>query len=148
MTNLNEKANPKDSAGRAKVPLHLWPASASAYGAVGLLEGELKYGRNNFRATPVNASIYVAACKRHLDAWMEGQEFAADTGSMHLCNALACLAIIVDSKVNGTLIDDRNYAPDSFAHDRMMTVLTEQVGRLQSQFGERNPKHYDARDTA
>lgn len=141
-----DTANPKDAAGRAKVPLHLWPAAATAYGSIGLLEGELKYGRNNFRATPVAASVYVAACKRHLDYWIEGQEVASDTGSPHLGNALACLAILVDAKTNGTLIDDRNYAPDADAYERLMAELTAQVAKLKVMFADKNPKHWDARD--
>ncbi len=143
---IPNKANPKDAAGRAKVPMHLWPASATAYGAIGLLEGELKYGRNNFRGTQVAASVYVSAAKRHIDAWFEQQEVAADTGSLHLGNALACLAILVDASVNGTLLDDRNFVPDSSAHDVMMGKLTAQVAKLKTQFGGQTPKHWDARD--
>lgn len=141
----SKSLNPKDAVGRAKVPLHLWPASATAYGAIGLLEGELKYGRNNFRGSEVAASVYVSAAKRHIDAWFENQETAADTGSLHLGNALACLAILVDASVQGTLVDDRNYVADQGAHDAMMSKLTAQVTVLNAQFGSRNPKHWDAR---
>lgn len=143
---MNDSANPKDAAGRAKVPLHLWPASATAAGAIGFLEGELKYGRNNFRATPVAASVYVAAAKRHLDEWMEGADVAADTGSPHLGNALACIAILVDAGVNGSLIDDRNYTMSPGAYERHLAELTAQVGSLKQQFAGRTPKHWDARD--
>lgn len=146
MTLVADKSNPKDAAGRAKVPLHLWPSSATAYGAIGLLEGELKYGRNNFRGTQVAASVYVSAAKRHIDAWFEKQETAADTGSLHLGNALACLAILVDAEVNGTLLDDRNFVPLPGAHDALMTKLTAQVSALKAQFADRAPKHWDARD--
>jgi Domain of unknown function (DUF5664) len=143
---LVDSSNPKDAAGRAKVPLHLWPSSATAYGSIGLLEGELKYGRNNFRGTQVAASVYVSAAKRHIDAWFEKQETAADTGSLHLGNALACLAILVDAEVNGTLVDDRNFVPNPGAYDALMAKLTSQVTALKTQFGDRNPKHWDARD--
>ena len=141
-----DHANPKDAAGRAKVPLHLWPATATAAGAVGFLEGELKYGRNNFRAAPVAASVYVAAAKRHLDAWLEREDAAGDTGSNHLGNALACIAILVDAGVNGSLIDDRNFVPTPGAYARHIAQLTEQVARLKKQFGHLTPKHWDARD--
>ena len=110
------------------------------------MEGELKYGRNNFRGTQVAASVYVSAAKRHIDAWFEKQETAADTGSLHLGNALACLAILVDAEVNGTLVDDRNYVPNPAAHDAMMAKLTAQVTALKAQFGSRTPKHWDARE--
>jgi hypothetical protein len=135
--------NPKDAVGRAKVPMHLWPASATAYGAVGLAEGMLKYGRNNWRGTNVHASVYVAALMRHVAAWMEGENNTKE-GGPHLGNALACLAILVDANVNGTLIDDRNYVPNAAAHDRMMAQLTESLKGLEQQFGGVNPLHWTA----
>lgn len=141
-----DTANPKDANGRAKLPLHLWPTTATAVGCLGFLEGELKYGRNNFRATDVAASVYVAAAKRHLDDWFEGQESASDTGSLHLGNALACIAIIVDAQANGTLIDDRNYVPNAGAYADLVTKLTAQATSLKAQFKDRKPKHWDARD--
>lgn len=143
---MSDTANPKDAAGRAKVPLHLWPATATAFGAMGFQEGMLKYGCNNWRATPVSAAVYVAAAKRHIDAWMEGQDNSPDTGNPHLGNALACLAILVDAQVNGTLIDDRNYTPDEQAYERMMGALTQQVTALQKRFADKKPKHWDRRD--
>lgn len=143
---MNDTTNPKDAAGRAKVPLHLWPATATAFGAMGFQEGMLKYGRNNWRATPVSAAVYAAAAKRHIDAWMEGQDNSPDTGNPHLGNALACLAILVDAQVNGTLIDDRNYTPDEQAYERMVQTLTQQVAALQKRFADKTPKHWDRRD--
>ncbi|RYG07089.1 MAG: hypothetical protein EON92_18995 [Burkholderiales bacterium] len=142
---MNATANPKDAAGRAKLPLHLWPDSATYYGSVGFLEGQLKYGRLNWRATPVYASIYFAAAKRHLNDWMEGEDFTAE-GGPHLGNALACIAILVDAHVNGTLIDDRNYVPNAGAKDAMMKQLVDCANKLKATFGDRAPKHWDARD--
>lgn len=140
-------ANPKDATGRAKLPLHLWPASATAAGCVGFLEGELKYGRNNFRASDVAASVYVAAAKRHIDAWFEGQENSPDTGSPHLGNALACIAILVDTQVNGTLLDDRNFVPSPEAYESWVATLTTQCKSLKHQFATLvAPKHWDRRD--
>ena len=132
--------NPKDAVGKAKVPLHLWPATATAAGAVGLYEGELKYGRNNFRGTEVLASVYVAAAKRHIDAWFEGG------GDSHLGNALASLAILVDTAVNGTMVDDRNYTPSDGAYDAFALALAAHMAVIREQFGHLTPKHWDARD--
>lgn len=134
------KENPKDAAGRAKTPLHLWPATASAAGAVGLYEGMLKYGRNNFRATDVAASVYVAAAKRHVDAWFEGGD------NWHLGNALACLAILVDTSVNGTMVDDRNYVPEAGAYDEFSSACAARMDELNDQYSHLTPKHWDARD--
>lgn len=141
--------NPKDLVGRTKLPLHLWPPSATAMGCLGLLEGNEKYGRTNWRATPVLASVYVAAAMRHLDDWREGNDNATDSGNPHLGNALACIAIIVDAAAHGTLIDDRNFQPGSGdGYQRLVATLTPQVGALMTKFGGVKPKHYDRRDQA
>ena len=42
-------SNPKDMIGSNKLPLHLWPNTATAMGSLGFLNGALKYGRANFR---------------------------------------------------------------------------------------------------
>jgi hypothetical protein len=138
--------NPKDGIGSLKLPLHLWPATATATGCIGLLEGREKYGAQNFRATPVLASIYVAACKRHLDAWMEGEEVAPDSGVPHLANALACLAIIVDAGAADTLIDDRSY--NGSGYRRLVDKLTPHVGRLLELHKDKAPRHYTIQDNA
>lgn len=99
--------NPKDRIGTDKLPLDLWPAVATAEGSIALLNGALKYGRNNWRVTPIRATIYAAALARHMAKWMDGEE-CDEEGIPHLGSALACLAILVDAKAAGTLNDDRN----------------------------------------
>ena len=139
--------NPKDAIGSLKLPLHLWPAEATALGSLGMLEGELKYGRNNFIAGDgVIASIYVAACKRHLDAWFEGEETSPDTDSPHLGNALACLAIIVKARAHGKLIDDRNFTPAPGSYRRFIESITGHVGRLKNLFKDKRPRHFTIAD--
>jgi hypothetical protein len=135
--------NPKDIIGSSKLPLHLWPATASAMGCIGLLEGMLKYGRQNWRPSGVRASIYVDACKRHLDAWFEGEDHAPDSGVPHLANALACLAILVDAQAAGVLNDDRAY-PGGYRS--LVESLTPHVARLQALHAERSPKHWGIGD--
>lgn len=143
---MSDTANPKDAIGRGKLPLDLWPASATAFGAVGLKEGELKYGRNNFRAAHVAASVYIAALKRHLDAYMEGENTASDSVVPHLANILANAAILVDATVNKTLVDDRNFIPSPGAYQAAMAKLTEVTANLAVLHKDKKPKHWDARD--
>ena len=140
-------SNPKDAIGSDKLPLHLWPAAASALGCIGMLEGLVKYGRNNFRFAGIRYSIYLDACKRHLDALLEAEDHAPDTGTPHLANALACLGIIADAMANGTLIDDRNYVPKP-GHWRHFIdhVCTPHVARLKKMFAHKSPKHYTVQD--
>jgi hypothetical protein len=136
-----KSTNPKDAIGSDKIPLHLWPTTASAMGCLAMLEGALKYGRSNFRASGVRASIYYDACRRHLDAWFEGEESAPDTGTPHLSSALACLAIIVDAQANGKLNDDRMFA-ETPGYRKLVDELTPHVARLKEQFKDKKPKHY------
>ena len=139
-------SNPKDSIGSDKLPLHLWPSAATAMGCVGMLEGTTKYGRNNFRATEVRYTIYLDACRRHLDAILEGENHAPDTLNHHLCNALASLGIIADAMANGTLIDDRNYIPHHGNWRQFIDGLTLHVKRLKTMFADRHPRHYTIED--
>lgn len=135
--------NPKDIIGSDKIPLHLWPGTATIYGTLGLLEGMLKYGRANWRKTGVRASIYYDAARRHLDAWFEGAENAPDSGVHHLAHVLACIAIIVDAKEAGKLVDDRMYPAK---YQETVKRLTHEVKRLKELHKKRNPHHFTIQD--
>lgn len=135
--------NPKDAIGSDKLPLHLWPETATAMGCLGLLDGALKYGRANFRAIGVRATIYVDAAKRHLNAWLEGEDADRDSGLPHLAHALACLAILVDAQAAGKLTDDRQIAG---GYRALVERLTPHVARLKAHHAGKNPRHYTIRD--
>jgi hypothetical protein len=137
-------SNPKDLIGSDKLPLHLWPETATATGCLALLDGNLKYGRTNWRAAGVKASIYFDALKRHINAWFdEGEDDDLDSGLPHLAHALACLAILVDAKAAGKLTDDRlirgGYRP-------LVTELTPHVARLKAKHAGQTPRHYTIAD--
>jgi hypothetical protein len=135
--------NPKQAFANDKIPLHMWPAIATAMGALGLLDGAYKYGRSNWREAGVLASTYRDALSRHMDAWFEGQDNDPASGLPHLCHALACLAIIVDAQAAGLLTDDRMYPG---GHHDVMAALTPHVGRLREMHkGRKEPRHYDAK---
>lgn len=136
--------NPKDAIGSDKLPLHLWPETATALGALGLLDGMLKYGRSNFREIGVRASIYYDAARRHLNAWFEGEEADPDSGLPHLAHALACLAILVDAQAAGKLNDDRMVAG---GYRKLVNELTPHVARLKALHADKNPKHYTIVDS-
>lgn len=132
--------NPKDAVGCSKLPMHLWPTTASAVGCLGLLDGMLKYGRSNWREGGVRASIYFDAAVRHLNAWFEGEEDDPDSGVPHLGHALACLAILVDAKASGELTDDRMFADGQYR--RLVTELTPHVERLKLKHAGKAPHHF------
>lgn len=141
---MNDRpTNPKDAIGSDKLPLHLWPETATIMGSLGLLDGMLKYGRANFRAIGVRATIYVDACRRHLTAWFEGEDCDPDSGLPHLAHALACLAILVDAMACGKLNDDRQ-TPGGYR--KLVTEMTPHVARLKALHAGKSPKHYTIAD--
>lgn len=135
--------NPKDVIGSLKLPLHLWPPTATVMGCLGLLEGMVKYGRFNWRAAGIRASIYHSALARHMNAWFEGEDNDPDSGLPHLAHALACLAIVVDAQATGKLIDDRNF-PGGYR--KMVQELTPHVARVANLHKDKSPKHYTIGD--
>ena len=139
----SKPTNPKDAIGSDKLPLHLWPETASATGCLGLLEGALKYGRSNWRETGVRASIYVDALRRHVAAWFEGEDDDPDSGMPHLGHALACLAIIIDAQAAGRLNDDRAY-PGGYR--QLVEDLTPLVKTAKANHADKDPKHWTIAD--
>lgn len=139
-----KETNPKDLIGSDKLPLHLWPTTATALGCLGLLDGMGKYGRMNWREFGVSASVYIAACKRHLDAWYEGEECAPDSELPHLAHALACLAIIVDARALGKLVDDRAYQGEGYL--KLVAELTPLVRMLRAKHADKKVHHYTIED--
>lgn len=138
-----EGGNPKDIIGRSKLPLHLWPMTATAMGSIAMLNGALKYGRANWRAINVNASVYVDACQRHLTAWFEGNE-CDEEGVPHLGSALACIAILIDAKAAGTLNDDRQVEG---GYQELIQALSPHVARLRQMHADKSPKHWTIQDS-
>lgn len=136
--------NPKDAIGSAKLPLHLWPTTATITGALALLDGALKYGRQNWREAGVRYSIYYDAARRHMDAAFEGEDADPDSGLPHEAHALACLAIIVDARATGKLIDDRAY--NGGGYRAAVADATAHVGRLQEKHAGRDPRHFTIAD--
>ncbi len=132
--------NPKAAFAANKVPFHLWPAIASATGAMGLLEGACKYGRSNWRKSGVRASTYVDALLRHVCDYFEGNDADPDSGLPQFSHMLACCAILVDASASGVLVDDRQYKGAGYR--RVLQGLTEHVQRIREKYADKNPKHY------
>ena len=110
--------NPKTASGMTKVPLHLVPPSAEYFLALALADGARKYGPYNWREAAISTSVYVAACKRHIAAFWDGETLAPDSGVHHLAHAMACIALMLDAMSVGKLHDDRPPAGNvSALHD-------------------------------
>ena len=109
--------NPKDLIGSKKAPMSATPANVLAEVGVAMLEGALKYGRHNFRDSPVRSSVYYDALQRHMMAWWEGEDIDPDSGVSHIVKALATLVVLRDAMHQGNMIDDRPPASKPFIAD-------------------------------
>ena len=115
--------NPKDRLATNRLDLSLFPDTAVAYGALGMTEGDSKYGGYNYRVGGVLASVYYAASRRHLAKWFSGEWADRKTNVPHLASALACVAILIDAVECKVLRDDR---PPKADLDRLL-VMSEQL---------------------
>jgi hypothetical protein len=144
MSGETKLTNPKDMVGTKKAPMSTVPANVMAEIGVGMLEGALKYGRHNYRAVGVRASVYYDATMRHLQAWWEGQDL--DPGSAaelsHISKAITSLVVLRDAIIHDMCEDDR---PPS-SHD-FYIELNKKAAALIEQFADLNPKHYTIADS-
>jgi hypothetical protein len=109
-----DTTNPKDRIGMTKPALHLVPpalkihvAEAMNYGAFKAGPDKKGYGPYNWRDTKVRLTVYIAACMRHLDSLLDGENLASDSQVHHAAHCAAGCGIILDAMEQGTLIDDR-----------------------------------------
>ena len=90
-----------------KVPLDLLEPAADREIALAMAFGAAKYGIRNYVETPINARVYVAAIRRHVAAWLEGEEVAEDSGVHHLAHIGANVHVAMAAMKAGTFVDDR-----------------------------------------
>lgn len=136
--------NPKDIIGSDKLPLELIPDTAIAYESLAFLEGASKYGRYNWRVAGVRSSVYVAALRRHLNSYWNGEDFDPTTGIHHLASVRACAAIILDAGVCGKLTDDR---PPVAPVGELVRNLAAMVPKIRKLFASHEPKQYTIADS-
>ncbi|HRP25362.1 dATP/dGTP diphosphohydrolase domain-containing protein [Thauera sp.] len=99
--------NPKTAFGQAKPGLSDVPTTALRELGVVMRLGATKYGRFNWRADAVSATVYYDAALRHMMAWMDGEESDPESGQSHLAHAMACCVILIDAAAFGKLNDNR-----------------------------------------
>lgn len=124
--------NPKDALGILKVPASTMSGPVGSEVGVAMLEGALKYGRHNYRAIGVRASVYYdAVVERHMKLWWEGEDEDLDTcelapegcetgvvngkgqqvilgtGLSHITKAIAGLYVLRDAMIQNKFVDDR-----------------------------------------
>jgi hypothetical protein len=135
--------NPKQALGLSSVPMTMLSPIACAYGSVAKLNGSLSYGLSNFVGTEVIMSIYLDAIRRHLDAFICGEEVDAKDKVPHLGAIMANVDIILCARAAGTLIDDRALIK---GYREEMDKLKPLVNSLKEFHSEKYPKHFYMRD--
>lgn len=134
---MNKPSNPKDIIGVRKAPMSALPANVLAEVGVAMLEGATKYGRHNFRAVGVRASVYYDALMRHMFAWWEGEDIDPDSRMSHITKAISSLVVLRDSMIRGNLEDDRPPVSIPFYVD-----LNEKAGAIIDKHKDKTPKHF------
>lgn len=137
--------NPKDAVGIRKYPGSVIPRNVLGELGLAMLEGARKYGRHNYRAAGVKASVYFdAVSARHLDAWWEGEDIDPDSGLSHITKAIAGLVVLRDSMLRGNWVDDRppRCAPGWQAE------LNRKAGEIIDRYPDALPAHTHADEVA
>jgi hypothetical protein len=136
-------SNPKDMVGTRKAPMSTVSGAVMAELGVAMLEGALKYGRFNYRAVGVRASVYYDALQRHMTAWWDcGEDIDPDSGMSHVTKAITTLVVLRDAMIQDKMEDDRPPSSPEFYE-----ALNAKVRELLDKYGDRNPRHYTIVDT-
>lgn len=139
---VNRKpTNPKDIVGIKKAALSCVPLPVIIEIGLGMMEGALKYGRHNYRAVGVRASVYFDATIRHLFAWWEGEDTDPDSALSHVTKAITSLVVLRDAMMRGKMEDDR--AP---ATPNMYMQANKHAEALIAKYATAKPQHYTIKD--
>lgn len=113
--------NPKKAFGETKPNVALVPPAATLHAAMAYETGARRYGPYNWRETSVEAMTYIAASIRHIQNFLDGEDYVSDDPLTHnLGAAIAGLGIVLDAIEHGSLIDNRPpKGPSSATQDRM-----------------------------
>ena len=131
--------NPKDAIGIRKVAFSVLPWQVLCRVALAMMEGAAKYGRHNYRASGVRASVYFdAVVARHLTDWWEGNDIDLDSGLHHVDKAIAGLMVMRDSMLQQNFIDDRPPRGQGVNFE----YLNIEAGEILDRHADKSPKHY------
>ena len=141
MTTVKE-TNPKDIVGTSKAPMSTVSAPVIAEIGVAMLEGACKYGRHNYRAVGVRASVYYDATMRHLMDWWEGQDIDPDSGMSHVTKSITSLVVLRDAMIQNMVTDDRPPSSQDF-----YVELNKKAAAIIEKYKDKSPRHYTIEDT-
>jgi hypothetical protein len=133
--------NPKDAIGVRKVPMSVVPSGVLMETALGMLEGASKYGRHNYRAMGVRASVYYDAAMGHMMDWWEGEDIDPDSGLSHVTKAICSLVVLRDAMLQGKFTDDRPPRSKVFKRN-----LNDKAAEILDKHADKKPHHYTIAD--
>lgn len=134
--------NPKDAIGTRKVGFSALPWRVLYNLGLGMMEGAAKYGRHNYRAAGVRASVYFdATVARHIGPWWEGEDIDPESGLHHIDKAIVSLLVLRDSMLEGNFVDDR---PPRGHID--LPALNEMAGQILDRHADKVVHHYTIKD--
>lgn len=107
---MKHEPNPKKLMGDKKPPLHLLPLAGMIHQSLAHMDGDLKYGFENWNDKPVEKLTYIGAALRHLELYKYGETHTRDTTVHNLGGVMACCAILLDAELNGNLIDNTKHS--------------------------------------
>jgi hypothetical protein len=143
LVSASKPTNPKDVVGIRKVAFSALPWRVLYRVALGMMEGALKYGRHNYRASGVRASVYFdATVGRHIGPWWEGEDIDPESGEHHIDKAIASLLVMRDSMLQGNFEDDR---PPPGHID--LPELNARASALIDKHADKNPHHFTIKDS-
>ena len=135
--------NHKDAIGARKLAFSCLPWRVLCGVALALLEGASMYGRHNYRAVGVRASVYFdAVVARHLTSWWEGEDIDPDSNLSHIDKAIAGLMVLRDSMLEGNFVDDR---PPMGNVD--MAEMNRLAAEIIDRHADKSPRHYTIQDS-
>lgn len=102
--------NPKEAAAlrEGKPPLDLLEHAADIEIARVLATGAAKYGRKNFHTSPIKANVYGGAIRRHVGAWLDGEDLDPESGLSHIAHIGACVHVLFAAMSAGQFVNDRD----------------------------------------
>jgi hypothetical protein len=138
----SQPLNPKDAIGVRKAGFSAVPMNVIAEVGVAMLEGAGKYGRHNYRAAGVRASVYFdAVVARHMADWWEGEDIDPDSDVSHITKAIAALVVLRDSMMQGNWIDDRPPRSKPYRDE-----LNRKAAAILDKHADKNPHHWTIGD--
>lgn len=126
-----KETNPKDGIGILKPSYHAVPVPVLYELGAALTEGACKYGGYNWRVAGVRTSVYIAATRRHIDSFWEGEDIDPDSGLSHITKAIASLTVLRDAQLNDMVKND----------DRPPSIRLPFMECVQERFDEINKRH-------